>query len=188
LQTVVTLPRSLLNISVRTVQEFLDDQPFDLAGALSYYTLLSIAPLLLVSLVISALLASFQGYLNASFPEGAVIWRIVNMLVSLGLITVLIAMIFKLLPDAKIEWRDTWFGTFITSFLCRISKFMIGLYLGQASVGSTYGPAAAGSAVVLRVWIYYASLILFFGAKIIQVMARSRGARIVPSTHAQVTE
>jgi membrane protein len=290
----LTSVRSLIAAISRTVQEFLDDQPFDLAGALSYYTLLSIAPLLvvvlataglflggeavrdqvvdqisgltgrssaelietviaksdqpkrgvfamtvgvaitvlgattvfaqlqaalnriwhvqaapgknviwgfvrhrvlslglvltialllLVSLVISALLAGFQGYLNAHFPGGAIIWQALNAVVSLALITVLIAMIFKFLPDAKIEWRDTWFGAFITSLLFTIGKFLIGLYLGQASIGSTYG--AAGSAVVLMVWTYYASLILFFGAKITQVMARSRGARIVPSAHAQ---
>ena len=293
---VVTSPRSFITVISRTVQEFLDDQPFDLAGALSYYTLLSIAPLLLVviavaglvfgeeavrgqvvtqiadlvgrqsaqliqsmlassyhpergmlaavigialvvfgattvfaqlqtslnriwhveaapdnalwgfirhrllsvglvltiallllvSLVITALLAGFQGYLNASFPKGALVWQVLNVLVSLGLITVLIAMIFKFLPDAKIEWRDTWLGAFITSLLFTIGKFLIGLYLGQASVGSTYG--AAGSAVVLMIWIYYASLILFFGAKITQVMARSRGARIVPSAHAHAVE
>jgi membrane protein len=150
---------------------------------LSFGLVLTIALLLLVSLVISALLAGFQGYLNAHFPGGAIIWQVLNALVSLTLITVLIAMIFKVLPDAKIEWRDTWFGAFITSLLFTIGKFLIGLYLGQASVGSTYG--AAGSAVVLMVWIYYASLIMFFGAKITQVMARSRGARIVPSAHAQ---
>jgi membrane protein len=292
----VSSPRSLVKVSTRTVQEFLDDQPFNLAAALSYYTLLSIAPLLLVviavaglfvggdavrgqlvnqisdlvgrqsaefintvvvnsdqpkrgiiaalaglsitvlsattvfaqlqsslnriwhveaaphnaiwgfirhrllslglvltiallllmSLVISALLASFQGYLNASFPDGALIWPIVNILVSLSLITVLIAMIFKFLPDANIEWPDTWFGAFITSLLFTIGKFLIGLYLGQASVGSTYG--AAGSAVVVLVWIYYASMILFFDAKITQLMAPSRGARIMPSAHAQIAK
>jgi membrane protein len=152
----------------------------------SFTVVLGVGFLLLVSLVISALLAGFQGYLNASFPKGALVWQILNMLVSLGLITVLIAMIFKFLPDAKIEWRDTWLGAFITSLLFTIGKYLIGLYLGQASVGSTYG--AAGSAVVLLIWIYYASLILFFGAKITQVMARSRGARIVPSAHAHAVE
>jgi membrane protein len=95
-------------------------------------------------------------------------------------------MIFKFLPDANIEWPDTWFGAFITSLLFTIGKFLIGLYLGQASVGSTYG--AAGSAVVVLVWIYYASMILFFDAKITQLMAPSRGARIMPSAHAQIAK
>jgi membrane protein len=150
---------------------------------LSLGLVLTIALLLLVSLVISAVLAGLEGRLNAYLPGAAVFWRFLNIVVSLGLITVLIAMIFKFLPDAKIEWRDTWFGAFITSLLFTVGKFLIGLYLGQASIGSTYG--AAGSVVVLMVWIYYASLILFFGAKITQVIARSRGAHIKPSAHAE---
>ncbi|MBA2410312.1 MAG: YihY/virulence factor BrkB family protein [Gammaproteobacteria bacterium] len=153
---------------------------------LSLGLVLTIALLLLMSLVISAVLAGMEGRLNAYVPGAAILWRILNVVVSLGLITVLIAMIFKFLPDAKIEWRDTWLGAFITSLLFTVGKFLIGLYLGQASVGSTYG--AAGSVVVLMVWIYYASLILFFGAKITEVIARSRGAHIQPSAHAQPSD
>lgn len=150
---------------------------------LSLGMVLTIAFLLLVSLAVSALLAGLQGVLDEYLPGLPWIWRVLNVVVSLGLFTTLIAMMFKFLPDARIEWRDIWFGAFITSLLFTIGKFLIGLYLGQASVGSTYG--AAGSAVVLMVWIYYASLILFFGAKITQVMARQRGARVVPSDHAR---
>ncbi len=153
---------------------------------LSLGIVLTIAFLLLISLAVSALLAGLQGYLDDYLPGAPIIWRVLNIVVSLGLITTLIAMMFKFLPDAKIEWRDIWFGAFITSLLFTVGKFLIGLYLGQASVGSTYG--AAGSAIVLMVWIYYASLILFFGAKITQVMARQRGARLVPSDHAQEAE
>ncbi len=153
---------------------------------LSLGMVLTIAFLLLISLGVSALLAGLQGYLDDYLPGAPIIWRLLNVVVSLGLITTLIALMFKFLPDARIEWRDVWFGAFITSLLFTAGKFLIGLYLGQASVGSTYG--AAGSAVVLMVWIYYASLILFFGAKITQVMARQRGASLVPSGHAQKAE
>lgn len=153
---------------------------------LSLGMVLTIAFLLLISLAVSALMAGLQGYVDKYLPGVPLVWRVLNMVVSLGLITVLIAMMFKFLPDIKIEWRDIWFGAFVTSLLFTVGKFLIGLYLGQASVGSAYG--AAGSAVVLMVWIYYASLILFFGAKITQVMARQRGARLVPSEHAQKVE
>lgn len=147
---------------------------------------LSIAFLLLVSLGISALLAGLHGYVGTTMPGEMLVWRILNIVISLGLITTLIAMMFKFLPDAKVEWRDIWFGAFITSLLFTIGKFLIGLYLGRASVGSSYG--AAGSAVVIMVWIYYASLILFFGAKMTQMMSRQRRGRVEPGEHAQQLE
>lgn len=150
---------------------------------LSLGMVLTIAFLLLISLALSTLLTGLQGSLNHHLPGAPLIWRSVNAAVSLALITTLIAMMFKFLPDARIAWRDLWLGAFITSVLFTIGKFLIGLYLGHVTVGSTYG--AAGSAVVLMVWIYYASLILFFGAKITQVMSRQRHARVVPNNHAQ---
>jgi membrane protein len=97
--------------------------------------------------------------------------------------TVLFALIFKFLPDAKIAWSDVWVGAFLTAVLFSIGKVLIGLYLGKASIGSAYG--AAGSLVVLLVWIYYSSLILFFGAELTQVYAKRFGSQIVPKEGAE---
>lgn len=143
-----------------------------------------IAFLLLVSLTLSALLAGLQNYLDSVLPGSVTLWRILNVVLSLGISTVLFALIFRIVPDAVIAWRDTWLGAFITALLFAVGKFGIGLYLGQASVGSAYG--AAGSLVVFMVWIYYASLIVFLGAQITRVIAESRGG-IVAMAHAEVT-
>ena len=103
-------------------------------------------------------------------------------LVSFGIITLLFAMIFKVLPDVKIAWRDVWVGAVVTALLFTIGKFLIGLYLAKSSVASTYG--AAGSLVVLLLWIYYSSQILFLGAEFTQVYATRYGSQIKPSKHA----
>ena len=104
------------------------------------------------------------------------------MAVSFGLATFLIALMFKYLPDAEIEWRDTWLGAFITALLFIVGKAAIGLYLGQASVASSFG--AAGSVVVFMIWVYYASLIILFGAEITHAVAEHRGAHTPPMDHA----
>jgi membrane protein len=96
--------------------------------------------------------------------------------------TVLFAMIFKVLPDVEIGWRDVWIGAVATALLFTIGKFLIGLYIGKSAVASTYG--AAGSLVVLLLWIYYSSQILFFGAEFTEVYASHYGSRIRPSEHA----
>ena len=98
--------------------------------------------------------------------------RLANDAVSIAVITVLFALIFKVLPDAPVAWRDVWVGAATTSVLFTIGKSVIGLYLGRASIGSAYG--AAGSVVVLVVWVYYAALILFFGAELVAVRSRAR--------------
>jgi membrane protein len=139
--------------------------------------------LLWVSLIVSAVLNGIHDMLDAYIPGMAMVWSSLNIAVSLGLFTVLLALLFKYVPDAKIAWRDTWAGAAVTAVLFTVGKYAIGLYLGQASVGSAYG--AAGSAVVLMVWVYYASLILFLGAEITQVLARQRGRPLAPSRHAQ---
>lgn len=141
---------------------------------LSLAMILGIGFLLLVSLVVSAGLAAAGGWLEGRLAVHPFVWRAIDLCVSFGIITLLIAMIFKFLPDAKIAWRDVWFGAVVTSLLFAAGKQLIGLYLGHASLGSAYG--AAGSVVVLMVWIYYAALIFFLGAKITQVRThRERG-------------
>ncbi len=107
-------------------------------------------------------------------PGSALLWQIVNNVLSFAVVTLLFAAIYKVLPDAEIRWSDVWIGAVVTSVLFVIGKAVIGLYLGHASVGSTYG--AAGSLLVFLVWVYYAAQILFFGAEFTQVYARTRGS------------
>ena len=152
---------------------------------LSFALVLSLGFLLMVSLVVSAVLAAVNEYVSAAANGTAVIWEILNMAVSFGLATLLIALMFKYLPDAEIQWRDTWLGAFITALLFIVGKAAIGLYLGQASVASSFG--AAGSVVVFMIWVYYASLIILFGAEITHAVAEHRGAHTPPMDHAHAT-
>ena len=140
---------------------------------------LGIGFLLMVSLIVSAVLSGLQDQLDRILPGGEVLWQGVNMVVSLGVFTVLFALIYRYLPDVEIEWRDVWFGGLVTAVLFTIGKFAIGFYLGRSSVGSGYG--AAGSLVVLMVWIYYSAQIVLFGAEVTQAYARMQGRRIQPS-------
>ena len=130
--------------------------------------------LLLVSLVIDALLSALGKYGSQHLPGGEAIWHILSLVVSFVVITALFAMIFRLLPDLKIEWRDVWFGAAFTSFLFVLGKFALGLYLARSAVGSSFG--AAGSLVVLLIWIYYSAQIVLFGAEFTQVYARNEGS------------
>jgi membrane protein len=152
---------------------------------LSLTMVMGTAFLLLVSLVVSAALAAL-GSLMGDW-QGSVIGHVVNGAVSLVVITLLFAMIFRFLPDARVAWRDVWLGAAITAVLFLIGKFAIGLYLGKASIGSTYG--AAGSLAVLLVWIYYSSQIFLYGAEFTKSYADHYGSRIVPTPNAEpVTE
>ena len=139
--------------------------------------------LLLVSLVLTSAISGMGTYLKHQFPGMESVWHIVNFIVTIAVVTVLFALIFKFLPDAKIAWSDVWVGALLTAVLFAVGKLLIGLYLGKASIGSAYG--AAGSLVVLLVWIYYSSLILFFGAELTQVYAKRFGSHIVPKEGAE---
>jgi membrane protein len=148
----------------------------------SFSMVLGVAFLLLVSLVLSALLTGLGTRFSNALPGGAWLWEVVNFVVSLGVITMLFALIFKYVPDVDIQWKDVWMGAVVTALLFTLGKFALGLYLGRASVASPYG--AAGSLIVFVIWVYYASQILFMGAEFTQVYARHRGSRIEPSDHA----
>lgn len=141
---------------------------------LSFTMVLGIGFLLLVSLVLSAGLAALGNYLGSLLPGSGYILQALYFLVSFGLITLLFATMYKVLPDVEIAWGDVWIGAIMTSLLFTIGKFLIGFYIGQTDVGSAYG--AAGSIVVLLVWIYYSALILFFGAEFTQVYANKYGS------------
>ncbi len=149
---------------------------------LSFAMVLVIAFLLLTSLVLSAALAALSSYGSALLPGFDVLWQVLNLVVSFGVITVLFALIYKFLPDAKIAWGDVWIGAAITSLLFAIGKFALGVYLGNASFGSTYG--AAGSLVIILAWVFYSAQILFIGAEFTQVYASRFGSRIVPTQNA----
>jgi len=156
---------------------------------LSLGMVLSIGFLLLVSLILSAAISGLNAWAGSMLPEflSEGILQGIHAVTSLALITLLFAAIFKVLPDSKIQWRDVWVGAALTALLFTVGKFLIGLYLGQSSTASTYG--AAGSLIIIILWVYYASLILLMGAEFTQVWAESRGRAIHPEEGAaRVTE
>jgi len=150
---------------------------------LSFAIVLGIGFLLLVSLVLSAALAAMGKYFSALVPGLTVLWTIANAVVSFGVITLLFAMIYKVLPDVRIRWREVWVGSITTALLFTIGKFLLGLYLGRNSTVSAYG--AAGSLVLVLLWVFYSGQILFFGAEITQVYACRYGTAFEPKVHAQ---
>ena len=149
---------------------------------LSFAIVLGTGFLLLISLVLTALLSALGNWLAGELPGGAALWHIVNALVSFGFVTVLFALIFKLMPDVQVQWHHVWLGAAVTAFLFTIGKFLIGLYLGQSGATSTFG--AAASLVVILLWVYYSSQILLFGAEFTRVYAR-RFERVPPAENAQ---
>jgi membrane protein len=135
--------------------------------------------LLLVSLVIDAILVIFQGMLSKLLAGITLyILNVVNISVSLALVTVIFGLLFKILPDAKIKWRDVWVGAAITTVLFALGKYLIGFYLGNSSFNSAYG--AAGSLVIVLVWVYYSTIIFLFGAEFTSVYAEESGSKIEP--------
>jgi membrane protein len=146
------------------VQSFIKERLLSLA------MVLGIGFLLLVSLLVNTALTAVGDSARLAVGDSPVFLHAVNALASFTVITGLFAMIFKLLPDAPVTWRDVWFGAILTSVLFTLGKFVLGLYLGRSGIGSAYG--AAGSLVVMTVWVYYASLILFFGAELTYVRSR----------------
>ena len=149
---------------------------------LSYLAVLGTGFLLLVSLVISAALATLGQSMPSILPVPEFLLEALNSLVSLAVITMLFAMIFKWLPDAKIAWRDVWIGSIATAILFTIGKFAIGYYLGKSDIASTYG--AAASIVVILLWIYYSSQLVLLGAEFTAVYASRYGSRITPTPDA----
>ncbi len=141
----------------------------------SFSMVLGIGFLLLVSLVISASLSYLGGVVGNYFPLPEFLLQVASLLILFAVITVLFALIYKFVPDVHIDWNDVWIGAAFTSLLFSLGKLLIGLYIGKASVGSAYG--AAGSLVILLVWIYYSSQIFFFGAEFTHVYAVRQGSR-----------
>lgn len=142
--------------------------------------------LLMVSLLVTTALSALSGWVQQQLPGfPQFIFYIIQIVVSIGVITVLFAAMFKVLPDAKVEWRSVWAGALLTAILFTIGKFLIGFYIGKTDPASTFG--AAGSIVLIMLWVYYTGLILLFGAEFTQVYARNEGHKLEPDEHARRT-
>jgi len=150
---------------------------------LSLSMVVGIAFLLLVALVVNAGLAALGSRLNEVVPGMPIVWQVVGWVVTFLVISGLFAMIFKVLPDVKIRFRDVWIGAMITAAFFMVGKLLLGLYIAKADVASSYG--AAGSVVVMLLWIYYSAQIFFFGAEFTQAYARMHGSRMEPTKYAE---
>ncbi|MEA3187087.1 MAG: rane protein [Chthoniobacter sp.] len=149
---------------------------------LSFGMILVIGFLLLVSLVLTAGLAAAGKWVGNLMPGTEAIGHLVNFVVSFGVITLLFAMIFKVLPDVKMSWSDVWLGAGVTALLFTIGKFALGVYLGKSATESS--PGAAGSLIVLLLWVYYSAQIVFFGAEFTQIYVNRFGSHVEPADDA----
>jgi len=157
---------------------------------LSMAMVFGIGFLLLVTLVIDTVISAMGKTFGPHIPGGEAVLQIVQLVISFGLVTALFALTFRYLPHIRVAWKDVWPGAAFTSILFVLGKFGLGLYIGKAAVGSAYG--AAGSLVIILIWVYWSAQILFFGAEFTQVYARSHGsmagdrskakARVAPAT------
>jgi len=149
---------------------------------MSFSMIGSVGFLLMVGLIVNSLIDVLNNRLLFFFPQNAVfLFYIINALVIFAIITLLFIIIFKTLPDGKIAIRDCAIGASFTAFLFMIGKFAIGFYLGRSNIGSVYG--AAGSVIVILVWVYYSAIILYFGAEFTKVYANTHGGKIIPNSY-----
>jgi membrane protein len=149
---------------------------------LSFAMVLVIAFLLLVSLAVSTVLSAMTNRVSQVLPLGDSLSVAIDLLISVGVITLLIALIYKVLPDVYVGWRYVWIGAFLTAMLFTLGKFGLGLYLSRSTATSVFG--AAGSLAAFLLWVYYSAQIVFFGAEFTHVYARSRGVRWIPKPQA----
>lgn len=152
---------------------------FILNRLISFSMVASFGFILLVSLVIDALIVVFFDYV-ALFINGNNAWmvQVTNFVVSQALLVLIFGLIYKILPDARVKWKDVWLGAFITMLLFGLGKYLIGLYMGNSDMGSAYG--AAGSLVIVLIWVYYSAIIFLFGAHITYHIAKTYGGNIIP--------
>ncbi|MEO8532398.1 MAG: YihY/virulence factor BrkB family protein [Flavobacterium sp.] len=149
---------------------------------MSFSMIVSVGFLMLVSLMLNATLDILSTRLKLYFPESTVyLFYVVNLFIVLASITLLFAIIFRTLPDGIIKWKDAFIGASCTAVLFMIGKFAIGFYLGSSTIASLYG--AAGSVIIILVWVYYSAIILYFGAEFTKVYARSYGGKISPNEY-----
>ena len=152
----------------------------------SFGIILVIGFLLLISLVLTAALSAFSNYISRNLPDYLLyVFYMAEFMISYGIISLLFASIYKVLPDVKVQWKTVWVGAFVTAALFVIGKFALGIYFGNSNPGSAYG--AAGSLILILLWVSYSCLILFFGAEFTKVYASRYGHSIAPSSHARRT-
>jgi membrane protein len=149
---------------------------------ISFGLVVAMGFLLVTSLLVSAALAAVHTYMGNTFPGVVVLWEALNVVVSLGVITLLFAMVYKVLPDVRLGWADVWVGALVTAGLFTIGKLLIGMYLGTTGVASTYG--AAGSVIVILVWVYYSAQIILLGAEFTREYVATFGRRPSPEPFA----
>ena len=146
----------------------------------SFGLIVSIAFILIVSLVISAMLSAFGNWIASHFSDSFVmLLQVVNFILTLIILAIVFALMFKILPDAKIKWRHVWIGSLVTAFLFDIGKFGLGLYFGKANPGTGYG--AAGSIILILLWVSYSSMIVFYGAEFTYAYANMNSGKVAPS-------
>ncbi len=154
---------------------------------ISFSMIISLGFIALVALLVNAVLDAITEKLLRMFPQITVyLAYIINQLVTFGSITLLFAIIFKVLPDAKVKWKDVWVGSITTALLFMIGKYGIGFYLGKSNISSTFG--AAGSIVIILLWVYYSAIILYFGAAFTKSYAQVKGNHIYPNDYAVYVE
>jgi membrane protein len=146
----------------------------------SFGLIVSIAFLLIVSLVISALISAFGDWLTGHFSDSfLLILQVLNIGLSFFILSILFALMFKFLPDAKIKWKHVWIGSFVTTFLFEIGKFALGFYFGKANPGTGYG--AAGSVILIMLWVTYSSMIVLYGAEFTHAYANMFSGKVAPT-------
>lgn len=149
----------------------------------SFGVIIAMAFILIISLVISAALAAFSNFITHYFSTlFLIVLQLFNFLVSLGVLALLFAVMFKFFPDAKIKWKHVWVGSLVTALLFELGKSALGLYFGQANPGSGYG--AAGSIILILLWASYSSMIVFFGAEFTHIYAEETDGKVQPDEHA----
>ena len=150
---------------------------------ISFAMILGVSFLMLVSLMISAILAAITGYFEYLIPGANVLWHLLDACVSFGIVAVLFAAIYKIIPDVHIDWQDVWTGAIVTAVLFTAGKAAISFYIGRTGVGSAYG--AAGSVLIILAWVYYSSQILFLGAEFTKLYAEQRRFAVRPLAGAE---
>ena len=150
----------------------------------SFLMVLAIGLLLIISLVLSAVIATLDRLQTDQIPGSAILWENIDFIASFGVLTFMFCLMFKYVPDVKIAWKDVFVGSIITTLLFLFGKFLLGVYINKGSLGSAYG--AAGSLIIFLAWVYYTAQIILFGAEFTQVYARMYGSKIRPRRHSQI--
>lgn len=149
----------------------------------SFGIIIAVAFILIVSLVVSSLLAAFGSWFTNNFSDSfRIVIQIINSIFSIGIIALLFSLMFKFFPDAKIKWRHVWTGSIVTALLFEVGKFLLGFYFGKAEPGSGYG--AAGSIILILLWVSYSSMLVFYGAEFTHAYAEIREGKIQPDENA----